>query len=255
VTGNYGVYGLAIRMLGYLRRTEIPVPRGITIGATRYPTKEAVRNICRSIVQRYGIGGDITEPDDDAFCRDLLERHPEYDLKRGAGIAHFRVIAHTDHGRRSVGIGLVRLDGEVADFSWNACLTPFSQRTQVLAALRHAVADQVAISRNAALSSGQPLLCSVTGTPIRSAAELHIDHAAPTFLELAEDFIADNGGVDAFRILPESGVGVSYIELEDKGLERRWQERHRERAVLRPVLKRVNLSDLRRGNEPGTTTP
>ncbi|MFI5476653.1 DCL family protein [Streptomyces cacaoi] len=68
--------------------------------------------------------GDVTGPDDDAFLRHLLECHPEYDLKRGDGIAHFRVIAHTDHGRRSVGLALVRLDGEVADFSWNACLTP-----------------------------------------------------------------------------------------------------------------------------------
>ncbi|MFG2662278.1 DCL family protein, partial [Streptomyces sp. NPDC048425] len=109
------------------------MPRGITIGTTHYTTKEAVRDVCRSIVQRYGIGGDVTEPDDDTFLRHLLERHPEYDLKRGAGIAHFRVIAHTDYGRRSVGLALVRLDGQLADFSWNACLTPLSHRTQVLA--------------------------------------------------------------------------------------------------------------------------
>ncbi|MFE2709703.1 DUF3223 domain-containing protein [Streptomyces mirabilis] len=85
-----------------------PARRGITIGTTHYPTKEAVRNVCRGIVQRYGIGGDVTDPDDDAFCRHLLECHPKYDLKRGAGIAHFRVIAHTDHGRRSIGLALVR---------------------------------------------------------------------------------------------------------------------------------------------------
>ncbi|MFF2363814.1 hypothetical protein ACFVU0_14005 [Streptomyces sp. NPDC058122] len=110
-------------------------------------------------------------------------------------------------------------------------------------------------ARNAALNSGQPLVCSVTGKPIPSATELHIDHAAPTFLELAEDFITDNGGADAFRIQPDSGAGVSYIGLEDKELERRWQDRHQEPAVLRPVLKRVNLSDLRRANRPSTTRP
>ncbi|MFJ4585553.1 DCL family protein [Streptomyces echinatus] len=222
------------------------MPRGVTIGATHYPTKEAVRDVCRSIVQRYGIGGDVTDPDDDAFLPHLLERHAEYEMKRGAGIAHFRVISHTDHGRRSVGLALVRLDGEVADFSWNACLTPLSHRTQVLAALRYAIDDQIAVARNAALTSEQPLVCSVTGAPIPSAAELHIDHAAPTFLELAEEFISGAGGVDAFRILPDSGVGVSYIELEDEVLAGRWQDHHRGRAVLRPVLKRVNLSDLRR---------
>ncbi|MFB0620873.1 DCL family protein [Streptomyces sp. AGS-58] len=231
------------------------MPRGITIGATHYPTKEAVRNVCRGIVQRYGVGGDVTDPDDDAFLRRLLERHPEYHLKRGTGIAHFRVIAHNDHGRRSVGIALVRLDGEVADFSWNACLTPLNQCTQVLAALRHAIADQVAAARNEALNSGQPLVCSVTGAPIPSAAELHIDHAPPTFLDLAEEFIAGHGGVDAFQILPDSGTGVSYIELEDKALEGHWQDYHQKRALLRPVLTRVNLSDLRRVNRPGTPTP
>ncbi|MEU3341961.1 DUF3223 domain-containing protein [Streptomyces sp. NPDC006668] len=225
------------------------MPRGITIGATHYPTKEAVRNICRAIVQRYGIGGDVTDPEDDSFLRDLLKCHPEYDLKRGIGIAHFRVIAHTDHNRRSVGIALIRLDGEVSDFSWNACLTPFSQRTQVLAALRHAIAEQVAQARDTALDSGQPLVCAVTGELIPSAAELHIDHADPTFLDLAEEFITVNGGVDAFRILPDSGAGITYIELEDKKLEELWQNYHRERALLRPVLKRVNLSDLRRTNE------
>jgi hypothetical protein len=224
------------------------VPRGITIGATHYPTKESVRDVCRGIVQRYGIDGDVTDPADDTFLRLLLERHPEYDLKRGVGIAHFRVMAHTDYGRKSVGLALVRLDGEVSDFSWNACLTPLSHRTQVLAALRHAIADQVADARNAALTSGQSLVCSVTGAPIPSAAELHIDHADPTFLVLADEFIADNGGVDAFRILPDSGSGVSYIELEDKALEGRWQEHHREHSVLRPVLKQVNLSDLRRAD-------
>ncbi|MFF1717363.1 DCL family protein [Streptomyces sp. NPDC058268] len=229
--------------------------RGITIGATHYPTKEAVRNVCRRIVQRYGIGGVVTDPDDDAFCRHLLECHPEYDLKQGVGIAHFYVIAHTDHGRRSVGLALVRLDGDVADFSWNACLTPLSHRTQVLAALRHAISDQIAAARNAVLDSRKPLVCSVTGAPIPSATELHIDHAAPTFLDLAEEFITGNGGPDAFRILPDSGAGVSYIELEDKALEQRWQHHHQKRAVLRPVLKRVNLSDLRRTNQPHTSTP
>lgn len=222
------------------------MPKGITIGTTHYRTKEAVRDVCRSIVQRYGINGDVTGPDDDAFLRHLLERHPDYDLKRGAGIAHFRVIANTHYGRNKFGIAVVRLDGEVVDFSWNACLTPPPHRSQVLSALRRAIADQVIAARNAVLDSGQPLACSVTGAPIPSAAELHMDHADPTFLELAEQFIASNGGVGAFRILPDTGAGISYVELEDKALEGRWQDHHQERAVLRPVLKRVNLSDLRR---------
>lgn len=223
------------------------MPRGITIGTTHYRSKEAVRDVCRNIVQRYGTNGDITNPDDDLFLRQLLARHPEYDLKRGNGIAHFRVIAHTSHGRKSTGLALVRLDGETVDFSWNSCLTPPTHRSQVLDALRRSIVDQVAAARAAVLGSGRPLVCSVTNTPILSVAELHMDHANPTFLELAEQFIARHGGVSAFRILPDAGAGITYTELEDKALEGRWQDYHQERAVLRPVLKRVNLSDLRRG--------
>lgn len=222
------------------------MPRGITIGTTHYRTKEAVRDVCRSIVQRYGIGGDVTGSDDDTFLHHLLELHPDYDLKRGAGIAHFRVIPHPEFGRNKAGIGIVRLDGDVVDFSWNSCLTPPSHRTQVLGALRRLVADQVIAARNAVLDSGQPLVCSVTGALIPSVAVLHMDHAAPTFLELAEQFISGNGGADAFRLLPDTGDGISYTGLEDKALEGRWRQYHREHAVLRPVLKRVNLSDLRR---------
>ncbi|MFG2662433.1 hypothetical protein, partial [Streptomyces sp. NPDC048425] len=114
------------------------------------------------------------------------------------------------------------------------------------AALRHAIDDQIAAARKRALNSVQQLLCSVTGAPIPGASELHIDHADPTFLALAEEFIGANGGVDAFRILPDAGAGVTYIELEDKALEASWQGHHLKHATLRPVLKRVNLSNLRR---------
>jgi hypothetical protein len=219
--------------------------KGITIGTTHYRTKEAVRDACRGIVQRYGIDGDVTDLDDDAFLRHLLERHPDYDLKRGAGIAHFRVV-HTGFSRSSVGLAAVRLDGNLIDFSWNACLTTPTHRSHVLAALRRAIADQVVAARNAVLDSVQPLTCAVTGVRIPSVDDLHMDHADPTFLELAERFIAGNGGLEVFRILPDSGVGISSRELEDKALEARWADFHQEHAVLRPVLKRVNLSDLRR---------
>ncbi|GGZ38153.1 hypothetical protein [Streptomyces poonensis] len=62
------------------------MPRGVTIGATHYPAKEAVRDVCR------GIGGDVTDLDGDAFLRHLLEPHPDYELKRGAGCARHRQV-------------------------------------------------------------------------------------------------------------------------------------------------------------------
>lgn len=219
--------------------------RGIMVGGARYPSKEAVREVCREIVRRYGVGGDITQTQDDRFLRDLLRRHPEYEVKRGGGVAHFRVIGSA-WGTKSAGFAVVRHSGELVDFSWNACLSPPSHRAQVLGALRRLVAGQVVDARNEVLRAGGPLTCAVTGEVIPTVSDLHMDHEPPTFLTLAEDFIAAQGGVDAFRIRRETGTEVGYAELEDEPLSGRWQDYHQANAILRPVLKRVNLSDLRR---------
>lgn len=219
--------------------------RGVTVGKVRYPTKEAVRERCREIVQRYGIGGIVTSEEDDQFLRDLLELHPEYDVKRDVGISHFRIVKH-QWGAKSAGFLIVRLDSSVIDFSWNSCLTPPSHRTQVLGALRMLIRPQVKQARSEILQAGQPLVCAVTGAAIPSVDELHMDHASPTFLELAEAFIASQGGLDAFEIIPDTGDKVGYTELRDHILRLQWQDYHEEHAVLRPVLKRVNLSNLRR---------
>jgi hypothetical protein len=219
--------------------------RGVEIGSTRYASKEAVREVCRRIVRQYGVDGEVTDAVDDAFLRELIALHPEYEVKRGPGIAHFRIIA-SQWGGKSAGLAVVQYDGSVVDFSWNACLTPPSHRAQVLGALRRLVAPQVIEARDGILRSGKPLVCSVTGAAIPSLDELHMDHADPTFLTIAEDFITSQGGLDAFRIRPEQGARISYAELEDHILRDRWQDYHEETAVLRPVLRRVNLSDLRR---------
>lgn len=223
--------------------------RGITIGTDHYPSKEAVRETCRAIVRRYGLGGDVTEVADDTFLRALIELHPEYEVKRGAGIAHFRVIGSA-WGAKSAGFAVVRHGGEVVDFSWNACLTPPTHRAQILGALRRLVADQVISARNGVLNSGTPLVCAVTGAPILSVSELHMDHAPPTFLALAERFIAGHGGLSAFQVARETGDRVGCAELADEALGAQWRDYHQAYAVLRPVLRRVNLSDLRRAAKP-----
>lgn len=217
----------------------------ITVGGAHYRSKEAVKDVCREIVARYRAGNDVTAEADDQFLRDLLALHPEYETKRGSGVAHFRIISGP-WGAKSAGLAVVRITGEVVDFSWNACLTPPSHRAQVLGALRLLVANQMIDARNELLVSGEPLVCAVTAVDIPSVAELHMDHADPTFLVLAEQFVNQEGGYAAIGIQPDPGTGISYTELADKALAEKWRAHHKAHAVLRPVLRRVNLSDLRR---------
>lgn len=216
--------------------------KGITVGERYYPTKKEAEEACRSVVDRYGPGAAVTGAEDDEFLRGLVALHPEYELKRGVGIAGFRVV-RTAFG--TVGFVITRVDGSVIDFSWRECLKPTPHRTQVFKAFRHAIAPQIAETRRALLAAGN-LTCAVTGAPI-PAGELHIDHYDPTFLELAERFVAGNGGFDAIRIKPDPGQGISSLELEDQDLDEAWRVYHERHAKLRPVLDRVNLSDLAKG--------
>ncbi|QPP07546.1 DCL family protein [Streptomyces bathyalis] len=215
------------------------------MGHEHFRTKEAVRDRCRAIRDRYRGQPQVTGENDDHFLRELLSLHPEYEFKKGSGITGFTVIRNELHG--TYGFAVLRVDGTTIDFSWNVCLNPPSQLQKVLSCLRRAIKDQVIAHRDAAFMAG-PVSCAITGATIAFKQEAHVDHHAPTFLEIAEGFITSHGGPDAFRIADDIPNGFSHAELADKELEAAWQEHHQAVAVLRVVTKSANLSRPREEN-------
>ncbi|MGW6537446.1 DUF3223 domain-containing protein [Streptomyces sp. NPDC055051] len=212
------------------------------MGEEHFRTKEAVRDRCRAVRDRYQGHPQVTGEDDDRFLRNLLTLHPDYEFKRGHGITGFTVIRNDEHG--TYGFAVMRVDGTSIDFSWNTCLKPPTQRQKVLGCLRRAVKYQVIAHRDAVFMAG-PVTCAISGAPIASTQEAHVDHHAPTFAQIAETFIDAQGGPDAFHISDDIPDGFSHAELADKEVEAAWQDYHREVAVLRVVTKLANLSRRR----------
>ncbi|UUU45114.1 DCL family protein [Streptomyces sp. NBC_00162] len=212
-----------------------------TINGEYFPTKKAAEQRIRGMIKAYRFGSQVSAQDDE-FLRDLITRHPDHEDKAGTGVAGFRV-DRSEFGNRCLMV--LRTDGTEIDISWPECLKPTSHAQQVRGCLRRAISDQVIAKRDEAFAAG-PVVCEVTNLVMLTPDEADVDHAAPKFKELAETFILQRGGLEAFVIAPDRASGMSYAELQDDVLVAAWQQYHREHATLRVITKHANRSVLQR---------
>jgi hypothetical protein len=173
----------------------------------------------------------------------LIQQHPEYEEKRGCGIAGFTVVS-TIFGAR--GFAIVRTDGSVTDFSYRECLSPKSARTSVLAALRHEVADDIQDAKLRYFSQHGDQLsrvaCALTGALI-NISQSHADHAPPwTFQVLAQAFLAAKSIIASEDLLEPSIDNQHRRRLADRELAAAWRSYHHELAHIRIVDAKANTA-------------
>ena len=108
-----------------------------------------------------------------------------------------------EHG--APGFLITRIDGTVEDFSYRKALAgkDFSQRTQVIKAMRRAVDDQTLEFRRQQFAQNQSPICPLTGLQLTIDPTTHVDHWHPTFVELAELYAEKVGGFDAITIMSD----------------------------------------------------
>lgn len=210
----------------------------ILIGSLTFPRKADAVNYIREVRLRSRAAGPGVE--DDEFLRDLVALHPDATDKVGSGIERFEVRRNGNNE----GFWIIRADGSATDFSFVKCLYGTSQEAKVQSAMRDAIVDQRLAAREAAFLISETLICPVTGVPI-TRANCHMDHDAPTFLELADSFAVENGGYSTIKTI--SLDGALGRRFTDEDTMRKWQIFHAKRAHLRAVSKMANLSVLRRG--------
>lgn len=211
------------------------------INGEHFRTQKALRERVQGIMNSYRYD-EVVGENDEEFLRHLITRHPDYEEKAGVGVGGF-VVVRTEWNNR--GLMLVRIDGSEIDISWLECLKATPHAQQARGCLRRAVKEQVIEHITKAFAHG-PVVCEVTGDSISSPREADVDHGKPVFDELAESFIRDHGGLEAFVIAPDNAAGFSVAELENAALVRDWQEYHRKHARLRVVTKHANRSILQR---------
>jgi hypothetical protein len=165
-------------------------------------------------------------------------RHPETVQKIGPGIAEV-LVRRSDYGTR--GFWLLRVDGSLVDFSYLTALdgAPSPERT-ARAALRFEIADQTIAFRDSQvrIACGGLLACALCAQPVTPDA-VHVDHAEPTFDDMATQFAAAVGG---WQRLTVECVGATGRRLADRGLAQVWHRYHAHTARLRLTHARCNLT-------------
>ena len=212
----------------------------VLIGDRVYSKKEAALAAIREVRDRILETGSVSQEDDE-FLRDLVAMHPDAEDKVGAGIVRFEVRHNLGN---TYGFWIIRTDGSETDFSFMKSLYGATHEADVRSAMRYAVIDQMEAARDLAFSTASSLLCPITGEAI-TRESCHVDHATPTFIEIADEFAEQHGGYEAITTVPSDGnIGRRF---ESNEVQEAWRAFHAGRAELRVVSKTANLSILRRG--------
>jgi hypothetical protein len=200
--------------------------------------KKAATARCQAITAEAADGQPITG-DDAEWLSELITRHPCADEKIGPGIAWFTAGVVLPFKTR--GLFVHRVDGTVTDFSWRTCITAPDHSSMVRAAMRRAVELQVTEFKAASARNGG-LYDAVTGEPL-TWDNVHVDHAPPVFIIIANAYASLFGGYEAIPLTPSRDGQIG--RALDGEHQQKWAGWHAFFARLRIVSVATNLSLLR----------
>jgi len=193
------------------------------------------RGVVKKVWERQGaakVGAvGVNDPDFEFFQR-LIEKHPENLHKFGLGVRGFEV-RENQLNRGALGMYADVVGHGLVDFSWLVCCgakPPCPLRSAMRMSVRHSLAE---FHKHAAPAC---VLCAASGM-------LHVDHAQPTFRELAVAFIAMDHPPSEFDSDP--GLHMAVFHSVDTEYAKRWQRYHDEHATLRMLCARCNLTRRR----------
>ncbi|MBX3208412.1 MAG: DCL family protein [Labilithrix sp.] len=205
-----------------------------TIHGIEFRTQKALREHCSRLLKLPTLDADAQ-----SFLRELLERHPERDIKVGCGVARV-YIGGNDFGKRCFWIE--RIDGSRTDFSFISCISPPSHESEVRTAMRRHIDSQIIAFRDHAFSEGVAVACAITGQLVANE-DAHIDHRPPnTFHTLVDRFLASESREIRTVAVEPTRDGVTAWGLADLELAARWSAFHAQYCDLQVVTKRANLS-------------
>lgn len=205
-----------------------------------FQSKQGVIDRVRKLLQRLG----SVDENDESFVMGLLARHRSAAQKIGAGVQRVEVRVVAPY--KTHGFYIVRVDGTGTDFSYKECLTPSTPMQKFVAACRTAVLAQRNAVRDAAFADSRLIKCPITGEPITRETG-HVDHPAPwTFDAIVEAFVQSNSIDVATVPLAGGGDNETQQSFANEGMTHAFGAFHKERAKMRVVSRRANLSVLRR---------
>lgn len=207
------------------------------INSKPFTSQDGIKKHFQGILRSAAIGEPIAgEKLEDCLC--LFARHPEWDVKRGCGIASVCVVNNPVYGDRCFWI--YRVDGTNTDISYLTCVKAKKKnaREQFMAAARHAVVNQIIEFKNSVFGLRFVAKCGITGRLV-SQCDADVDHVFP-FVRLAERFMQEHSIDVEFIEYKNKGDGDITTEFADLALERKWQQFHRIHAKLQITHREAN---------------
>jgi hypothetical protein len=207
-----------------------------------FKTKSEAIAFFRQMLSKYELGQSV-DTDDKLLLTALVGRHRYATDLLAHPITTFRVVKEEMFGNRRFEI--VRDDGSVNSFAYLKCINqPADQHfMDVMWAMRCEVIEQTRQFHNDAFRGHPAVVCGITGEPIKRKGS-HVDHAPPrTFQVLVADFVKLIGvKLKGIEITSEGRLGITSAKyFADRELAARWQNYHRQHAVLRITSEKANL--------------
>lgn len=219
------------------------------IGTIAFKNKTSAKKYVKAMLKRYSQEKETLHESirlndaDNVFMQALLDKSPNVAEKTGPGIDYI-YIADFHRVRWHDTFHVQRTDGTTVPLGYNKCFTGETPKRDVEEALRAAIKNQTDGYRNSALVNNP--VCPYLKTPL-ALGNLHVDHASPhTFKALVDNFL-ELEGVQWFDLVLEESTDYHHCSLlRDKDLEKRWQQYHRDNAVLRLISVEANLSHAKK---------
>ena len=221
----------------------------IIVGDLIFTTKKAAIEYMKPILNDSPIDSIIPEPGH-GFLTDLLQLHPDADVKIGCGVTNFSV-ERNEYSQR--GFRLHRLDGTSTDFSVYKCFDgKHNRKAQVQLALRTATMQQISRFREEQLQAGENF-CPFS-SELLHRNNCHVDHTSPmTFDQLFNTWMNLNGLTIETVNITDSADNKQGREMTNPLQVTSWQNFHQQNAKLRLVSIRGNLSNAKVAHNRSTS--
>jgi hypothetical protein len=210
------------------------------LGGEQFETKSAIAERVQDIFFNTDEGCALVGEDLE-FVKDLVKLHPDAEEKLKYGVRNILVLRNFGGSK---GFAIKNMRGTVEEFSYRKCLASkgSTKRGELARALRFAILGQVTDTKAKAFYESPVLLCPFTKEEI-TWETCHVDHAPPaTFNFLVDEFLKQEGlTVQQVEVI-DTKRPADPRRLKSRVLEERWVTFHLERASLRVVSERANLS-------------
>lgn len=212
--------------------------RNYFIGDLHFRTKNECENYTRNIINSLGCCTINKENPHYSFFANLIENHPNAELKIDCGIDYF-FIEPNPFNKKYYQTMIKRLDGSETDFSWKNCCE-FKKRTTefyLTRAMRAAIKDYVIQFKR----KQTKLICNFCKNENELYGNYHVDHSEPSFKTLKNNFLQLTK-----KQLPTSFedckvYNLSVFKDEDKDFENEWVEYHNKYCNYQILCRSCNL--------------